>query len=173
MTEKQLPNETRREIPEIMERLNKEVAYIPQPSERPQRCRAIIFNPDGTKILGIVRQRPGRETYTVYPGGGVEDEDETAVAAVRRELSEELDLDSDDVYLTGGVLRFTDEIGGDQFYYIGLATEEFEDLVIHGPEAGRDPNSSGTYAPQWISVAELQAANMQPPEVTRILDSNR
>jgi len=157
-----------RDIPELVTRLEAS-GYEPDPEERPRRCRAIIFNPDGTKVLGIVRQRPGREAYAVYPGGGIEDEDVSALDAIRRELSEELGLASKDVALRRSVLRFEDEVGGDQFYYLGVASEEFAGLAIQGPEAGRDPSVSGTYDPQWIPVEDLIDANFQPEEVAQMI----
>lgn len=157
--------------PLVLARLN-EIGHIPHPNERPQRCRAIIFNPEGTKVLGITRKRLGREAYTVYPGGGVEDKDKTAVAAIRRELKEELNLSQDDVLLTGRILRFKDQVGGDQFYYLGLAANEFTGLAIHGPEAKNDHTVYGTYDPRWILVSDLDTANFQPAEVTRIIRDN-
>jgi 8-oxo-dGTP pyrophosphatase MutT (NUDIX family) len=51
--------------------------------------RAIAFDTNGRLVL-IKRMRPGRETYWVTPGGGVETEDPDLHAALRRELWEEL-----------------------------------------------------------------------------------
>ena len=167
------PNSSNPKESDILKRLSQEVGYIPESTDRPSRCRAIVFNPDGTKVLGILRQRPGREPYVVYPGGGVDDEDQSAMAAVRRELSEELGLSDDDVYLNGRVLSFDDEVGHDQFYYLGQAVEEFKGLTIHGPEAKRDYAVSGTYNPMWIDVSDIENANFQPSEISRIIIEHR
>lgn len=160
-------------IPEILQRIANEVGYTPDRDERPKRCRAIICSPDGSKVLGIIRQKPGRDPYIVYPGGGIEEEDSTAIAAIRRELLEELNLHDEDILLDERVLRFSDEVGGDQFYYLGVAREEFEDLTIHGPESERDQSISGTYLPAWIPIGQSVSANFQPPEVSQLIVAYR
>lgn len=154
---------------EILRTLSERVGFTPDLADRPKRCRAIIFSPDGKKVLGILRKRPGREPYVVFPGGGVEDEDSSAVVAIRRELLEELDLREDDVYLNGRALSFEDEVGGGQFYYLGQAKEEFDSMIIHGPEAERDAATSGSYDPVWVDVGSIEAANFQPEEIAQVI----
>ena len=158
-------------IPRIVTDLDSNFGQKPESLEKPQRCRAIIFSPDGTKLLGIVRQRPEREAYAVFPGGGIEDHDISALAAVRRELAEELDLGESDVHLTGKVILFDDEVGGTQFYHVGLANSSVGNLTIHGPEADRDPAISGTYTPCWIPVSDLTAYNMQPVQIADMIQN--
>jgi len=51
--------------------------------------RALAFDQDGN-LVPVKRTRPGRETYWVAPGGGVESEDPDLEFALRRELFEEL-----------------------------------------------------------------------------------
>lgn len=50
--------------------------------------RAILL--DGDKLILIKRIKPGREPYWVTVGGGVENDDPTIEAALRREVFEEL-----------------------------------------------------------------------------------
>lgn len=132
--------------------------------ERPNRCRSIIFNPSLDKIIGIERKRPNKEKYTVYPGGGLEDYDRNAKNGAYRELYEELGLSDDQVYLSNKIIELDGE-----FFFIGIADEEFEDLSIGGPEAERDTNESGTYNPKWISIESLETANMFPQEITSVI----
>lgn len=136
-------------------------ARRPDADERPSRCRAIIFNPEGTKVLGIARHKPGREPYVVYPGGGLEDIDATAVATVWRELYEELHLTETQLSLTGDVLE-----QGEEFFYLGVADAEFEGLTIGGPEAESDEAILGTYTPGWFDADRLDQVRMFPEEIS-------
>jgi ADP-ribose pyrophosphatase YjhB (NUDIX family) len=54
-----------------------------------QAARAILIDEQGCLVL-IKRTKPGQAPYWTTPGGGVEDTDASAVAALRRELAEEL-----------------------------------------------------------------------------------
>lgn len=55
----------------------------------PDRVRGIVQTPDGRLAL-IKRVRSGTPEYWVFPGGGVEPTDADHVAALRREILEEL-----------------------------------------------------------------------------------
>lgn len=143
-----------------VERL-KQLGRTVEAGERPKRCRTIVFNPAGDKVLGIERNRPNRDIYTVYPGGGLEEADKTAKHGAYRELKEELDLGQWQVALTDYVLEHEDEL-----FFIGVARKEFGSLRIHGPESERDRSESGTYTPKWIPVQELRSADMFPEEIT-------
>lgn len=50
--------------------------------------RAVLF--DGDDLVLFKRVKPGREPYWITPGGGIEPDDESPEAALRRELDEEL-----------------------------------------------------------------------------------
>ena len=157
---------TMNNYPKIVDKLIKQ-GFVPDPNFRPQRCRAIILNPEGSKVLGIKRNRPGSEEYVVFPGGGVEDFDLTALDTVHRELQEELEIEPQQIDLTGSVLGWNNE-----YFYIGIANEEFQDLVISGPESTRDVNVSGTYIPEWFSVDSLIEINFLPEEIkSQIINS--
>lgn len=151
--------------PAIVARLAHE-ARRPAAEERPGRCRAVIFNPDGTKVLGIARNKPGREPYVVYPGGGLEDTDATALDGLWRELDEEVQLGQAQVRITGDVL-----VQDAEFFYIGVAAEEFDGMVVGGPEAEADEAVSGTYTPGWFDVAQLHQLRMFPEEITSLVVS--
>ncbi|MCK1794658.1 NUDIX hydrolase [Streptomyces sp. XM4193] len=60
-------------------------------AERPvvkRTARAILL--DGDELLLIKRTKPDRPPYWITPGGGVEPGDESVVAALHREVDEEL-----------------------------------------------------------------------------------
>jgi ADP-ribose pyrophosphatase YjhB (NUDIX family) len=52
-------------------------------------ARAILIDDQGRLVL-IKRRKPGQAPYWTTPGGGVEDTDASAEAALHRELAEEL-----------------------------------------------------------------------------------
>jgi 8-oxo-dGTP diphosphatase len=72
-------------------------SLIPHPSNRVEVAAAVITRPDGSFLLG---QRPPGKVYAGYwefPGGKVE-RGELALAALRRELHEELGIDIKQAY---------------------------------------------------------------------------
>ena len=54
-----------------------------------ERVRAVLVTPDGC-LLAIRRDRPGRVTYCVLPGGHVDPGGRSLEAALSREISEEI-----------------------------------------------------------------------------------
>lgn len=63
----------------------------PSPATRPvvkRTARALLF--DGDQLVLIKRTKPGIAPYWLTPGGGVEDDDASVVAALHREVDEEL-----------------------------------------------------------------------------------
>ena len=153
--------------PSILKKLIETVGHIPNPETRPKRCRAIVFNLEGTKILGIGRIRPGRDPYVVYPGGGLEEYDSSAKDGVWRELGEELGLTQEQVQLTDSVIDLDGE-----FFYLGYAPVDIDGLTIGVPEAESN-ESSGQYLPGWYTIPDLIDFNTLPVEVSQILvDAN-
>jgi 8-oxo-dGTP pyrophosphatase MutT (NUDIX family) len=140
-------------------------AKHPNDAERPERCRAVIFNETGTHVLGIGRNRTDREAYVVFPGGGLEDADATPKDGVWRELQEELGLGAESIYLGDEVVEFEG-----QYFYAGYATQELGDLVIGGPESQRSADESGVYSPGWFPVGSLVDLNCFPAEVSGLVD---
>ncbi len=153
-------------VPATLLRLQEKYAFIPDATTtRPDRCRAIIYSQDGNKVLGIDRVRPGRDPYVVYPGGGLEESDISAIDGIWRELNEELGLGKDNVVLTGSVIEHEGE-----FFYLGYARHELIDLTIGGPEAERDVAVSGSYNPAWHNASSLVADNMFPSEISERIE---
>lgn len=154
-----LEQQAHRRLPQL-ERLASQYGFVPSPEARPSRCRAIIFNPEGTKILVIERHKTDR-IYNVFIGGGMEDVDASAEDCVRRELREEVGLKGDDVAFDDRVLEHEGE-----FFFLGVAREEFAGLRIGGPEADRDMSVSGTYTPAWHDTTTLVTKNTFPIEIS-------
>lgn len=68
------------------------------PATRPvvkRTARALVF--DGDQLVLIKRTKPGIAPYWVTPGGGVEDDDASVIAALHREIDEELGAKITDV----------------------------------------------------------------------------
>ena len=139
-------------------------AVNPERLGRPQRCRALLFDPDGERILVIGRARPGREPYVVFPGGGLDDTDLTPRDGIRRELQEELGLRDADYELDDLVIPHND-----QYYFIGRLHAGVETFVVGGPEATRDPAISGTYSPQLLPLRDLVSCRAYPEEITALI----
>jgi 8-oxo-dGTP pyrophosphatase MutT (NUDIX family) len=117
-------------------------------TERPvvkRTARAILL--DGDDLVLIKRTKPGVDPYWITPGGGVEPADETVLAALHREVYEELGAKITDV-----VPCFVDtveHIGADggatgvkvqHFFVCRLAS--MDPALRHGPEV-EEPR--GTY----------------------------
>jgi uridine kinase/8-oxo-dGTP pyrophosphatase MutT (NUDIX family) len=135
---------------------------------KPDRCRAIIFNNNGTKILGILRQKQNQTPYVVIPGGGMEKGDKNELDTIWRELNEELKLTKNDITLNDTPLTLNDEFGK-QNYYFGIAKREFSKLTIGGPEKESDQNINGKYLPQWFEIASLESINLVPKSIKDLI----
>jgi 8-oxo-dGTP pyrophosphatase MutT (NUDIX family) len=64
------------------------VERVPVATSR-RASRAILID-DLDRLVLIKRTKPGRAPYWTAPGGGIEDSDASPVAALHRELAEEL-----------------------------------------------------------------------------------
>ena len=122
--------------------------------------RAVVVAFDQRRVLVMRRHKQGRD-YCVLPGGGVESGEQPRDAALR-ELAEETGLVGViDCYL--GSVTHADR-----------AAHYFRVLVEPGPMALRGPELStashdNRYAPEWISLDDLDEANLQPVEARALL----
>ncbi|MES3032147.1 MAG: NUDIX domain-containing protein [Patescibacteria group bacterium] len=126
-----------------------------------KKVRAIIIQ-DG-KLLLVHRVKSDRE-YWVFPGGGLEESDNSLEDGLKRECREELGVEVE----VGAV--FSEDTFKDQheFFYtckiiggtLGTGT---------GPEVSRDLVQCGTYEPQWIPLNELINKNVQPSKVRDLI----
>ncbi|MBB1252455.1 NUDIX domain-containing protein [Streptomyces alkaliterrae] len=99
-------------------------------------ARAILL--DGDELILIKRTKPGREPYWITPGGGVEEGDKSVIAALHREVAEELGARITDV-----VPAFVDTVAYSP--------------VDDGPPPGGEPLPEGAVKVQHFFVCRLAA----------------
>ncbi|WP_129841514.1 NUDIX hydrolase [Streptomyces sp. RFCAC02] len=110
-------------------------------------ARAILFDdsdPAGPRRLILIkRTKPGLRPYWVTPGGGVEPTDPTVVAALHREVAEELGAEVTDV------------------------VPAFVDTVPHVPEPGEDVPPGGLKVQHFFvcRLAGMDPRRRHGPEV--------
>jgi 8-oxo-dGTP diphosphatase len=128
------------------------------------RARVVLVE-EGSLAL-IERHRDG-ERYFLFPGGGVE-QGETAAQAAIREAWEELG-----VHVELGDVLYEEEFGDVRFVY-------FEARITGGRfGSGTWPDhaqrtalaraQSGTHEPVWLPLAELEGLDVRPSELVRRL----
>ena len=130
-----------------------------------KRVRAVIR--EENRYLFIHRIKGDKE-YWVVPGGGVEEDDATLAAALKRECVEELGVEV--------------EVG--EFFaktYFELDGVEQEQHIFHcritggvvgtgqGPEYQPDGGYEGSYEPVWLHKEELRDKHILPEEVKHII----
>ncbi|MDF1489429.1 NUDIX domain-containing protein [Tessaracoccus caeni] len=122
------------------------------------RAVAICFA--GDSVLVMRRYKDGR-TYTVLPGGGVEN-GELPAAAVVRELYEETSL-------TGVVSRHLTTIQHpDRTAHYFLVQAQPGQLVVGGPESAQQ-STENSYQPCWLPLDELQDEPLVPDEARAVI----
>lgn len=129
-----------------------------------QRVRAILLTGDGS-LLMIKRVKPGSASpYWVAPGGGVEWSDLDLIAALERELYEELGAAAE-VLATAFVLEH--EMAGKQLeeHFFVCLLQDFDLSKRYGPEFG-DP-SRGEFIPAFVPLdyPRLNAIHFKTPEL--------
>ncbi len=137
-------------------------------NERIQRVRAIILTKRDT-ILFIKRVKPDREPYFVAPGGGVEADDPGILAALHRELGEELGAQVD--VLDMAFVLEHHKAGKDlQEYFFICRLIDYDLTRRHGPEFN-DP-ARGQYIPYEVPLAAITDLNIKTHELRDwLLDS--
>ena len=95
-----------------------------------ERVRAVLVTPGGC-MLAIRRDRPGRATYWVLPGGHVDRGFQALVSAIGREIREEVAGEVDIISL----LHVLDSGAGDERQYFWLGRIASWDFAARtGPE---------------------------------------
>jgi 8-oxo-dGTP pyrophosphatase MutT (NUDIX family) len=130
-----------------------------------ERVRAVLVTPGGC-MLAIRRDRPGRATYWVLPGGHVDPGDQSLEAALSREIGEEIAGRADIISL----LHVLDSGAGDerQYFYLGRITS-WDFAARTGPEF-TEPGR-GTYHLEQVplTTAGLGVIDLQPIAVAGLL----
>lgn len=130
-----------------------------------ERVRAVLVTPGGC-LLVIRRDRPGRATYWVLPGGHADPGDQSVEAALSREISEEIGGEAD---ITGLLQVLDSGAGGErQYFYLGRITS-WDFAARTGPEFSEPGH--GTYQLEQIQLtaAGLGAIDLQPAAVAGLL----
>ncbi len=125
------------------------------------RVRAVIIE-RGSVVL-VHRVKKDKE-YWVFPGGGVEDSDLSPQDGLKRECREELgvEVEVDGLFME----RPSDPPDVNQteyFYFCHVIDGELGTGT--GPEFSRDPQTSGTYAIQMVSLTDFPRMNIYPTDV--------
>lgn len=145
--------------------------------ERPvvkRTARALLL--DGTDLIVIKRTKPGLAPYWITPGGGVEpDVDDTVVAALHRELDEELGAEVTQVVpaFVDTVPHPTDEApDGVKVQHFFLCRLVSMDVTRrHGPEVDEP---CGAYDIVRIPLSREGVASVElvPPSLRAYVDRN-
>ena len=131
--------------------------------------RALLL--DGDSLVLLRRTRPDRPVYWTTPGGGIEPEDASPEAALRRELDEELGATAGPVRRLfscaeqeRALRRFT------TFYVCRLISMDLSRR--HGPEFS-DP-ANGRYDPDPVrcTPSALAPINLIPPPLAAYLHTH-
>lgn len=120
--------------------------------------RALLIDDEGRLVL-IKRSKPGQDPYWTAPGGGVEADDPSLVAALTRELDEELGAEAaafGQVFLT--TTPHADGVTVQHFFVCRLV--RLDAAGRHGPEL--DDPSRGGYDIVRVAVAEVAGVALKP-----------
>ncbi|WP_037916199.1 NUDIX domain-containing protein [Actinacidiphila yeochonensis] len=149
---------------------------LPSSATRPvikRTARGIIL--DGDRLILIKRTKPGIAPYWVTPGGGVEEEDSGLVAALEREIDEELGGKVSSV--VPAFVDTTEHIEDDgshgvKVQYFFLCHLDSMDLDRrHGPEV-EDPHGQYEVVRVPFTRVGLASVEIVPLTLRHYLDAN-
>ena len=136
-------------------------------------ARAIVL--DGHRIILIKRTKPGIAPYWVTPGGGVEPDDASLLAALHREIDEELGgtvVDAVPVFVDTTEHLAEDGSHGVKVVYFFVCHLESMDLDRrHGPEI-TDPNGEYEVVRVPFTRMGLASVDIRPLTLRHYLDAN-
>lgn len=150
-------------------------------------ARAILL--DGDELVLIKRTKSDQPPYWITPGGGVEGEDETVIAALHREVDEELGAEVSDVvpvfvdtvpYTASDLLADEgtpeearalppDAVKVQHFFVCRLVSMDLSRR--HGPEVVA-PRGTYEIVRLPFSRAGVTSVNVVPPALRDYLESN-
>ncbi len=121
------------------------------------RVRALLLDTAG-RLLLIKCVKPNHEPYWVAPGGGVENDDESFEAALRREIFEELGGSIEIIKMVMVTEERNDHnvLVRHHFYLTRLIAYDLS--LRHGPEF--DDPTSGDFIPEHIELKREQLAKL-------------
>lgn len=134
-------------------------------------ARAILIDDEGHLVL-IKRTRPGQAPYWTTAGGGVEDSDASAEAAMHRELAEELGAKAT---AAARVFLFSEarERGLAVAHFFVARLVSLDVSTRTGPEFA--DASRGAYDPDRVDLrgTALESIDLRPPELKAFILANR
>lgn len=134
-------------------------------------ARAILIDDDGRLVL-IKRTKPGQAPYWTAPGGGVEDSDASAEAALYRELAEELGAKATDA---SQVFLFSSpsDAGVAVQHFFVVRLDSLDESARSGPEFS-DP-SRGGYELDRVDLRgdDLASIDLKPTALKDFILANR
>jgi ADP-ribose pyrophosphatase YjhB (NUDIX family) len=122
--------------------------------------RAVVVALHEGTVLVMRRHKHGRD-YCVLPGGGVESGESPAAASIR-ELLEETGL-SGEVERHLWTIEHADRVA--HYFMVAVAPGP---MSVGGPEA-LSQSGDNRYAPEWIALEDMDAANLQPRTLRELL----
>lgn len=130
--------------------------------------RALIIDADRRLVL-IKRTRPGQDVYWTTPGGGVEATDESLLAALARELAEELGAET--AAVTRVLVTSSPTVGGVQVHhYYACRLVKLDEGRRHGPELSDE--SRGAYDIDRVPIEDVQSVALKPPALRDFIAAN-
>ncbi len=124
---------------------------------RPIRVAGVVVNK--SQILLIHREKEGRKYY-VFPGGGVEDEEDNEEALLR-EIKEET---STEIKINKLLYRHNYETSNQCYYlcdYVSGTPELSEDSI----ESVKNKKGNDFYVPLWVNIDKLSNLLLYPLEI--------
>jgi ADP-ribose pyrophosphatase YjhB (NUDIX family) len=136
-----------------------------------QAARAILIDDQGRLVL-VRRTKPGQAPYWTAPGGGVEDGDVSAEAAMRRELAEELGAEAagaEQVFLFSS--RSEAGVAVQRFFVARLV--RLDEAARSGPEFS-EPGRGG-YDVDRVDLLgdDLAGVDLKPAALKEFILANR
>lgn len=134
-------------------------------------ARAILIDDVGRLVL-IKRTKPGQAPYWTAPGGGVEDADASAEAALYRELTEELGAEAADASQVFLVSSPSDAGVAVQHFFVARLVE-LDESARSGPEFS-DPTRGG-YDVDRVDLHsdDLASVDLKPSALKDFILANR
>ncbi|MFA6096429.1 MAG: NUDIX domain-containing protein [Candidatus Paceibacterota bacterium] len=132
-----------------------------------KRVRAIIV--ENGKIL-LIHRIKADDDYWVFPGGGVDEEDEDEIMALKRECMEELGVEvASEKYVCSEIVAFD---GVDQEHRFHICRVLGGEVGCgNGPEYADNGLYEGSHVPEWLSLEDLEKTDLRPENMKRIVEN--